>query len=161
MPKPRSKISPEFVNQAEKQRAALDLVKQGYNLPQIAQKLGYAGKQGAGELIKAALKQLVVVPAEEVRQIQLARLDHWLTKLEKKIDKGDIKAIQTALKIEERRARLQGLDAPVKVADPNGRPISFVVMIPQPAPTLEDWQAQAREVIDVTTESLETHNGTE
>lgn len=161
MPKPRSRAHPEVVAQAEKQHQALQMVKAGYTLAEIAKKLGYAGKQGASEIIKTALQQLVHVPAEEVRQLQLARLDLWLTKLEKKINKGDPKAIQTALRIEERRARLMGLDAPVKVADPNGRPVSFVVMIPQPAPTLEDWQAQAREVIDVTPEPPETRNGTE
>lgn len=159
MPKPRSKIHPDYVNQAEKQHEALQLVKQGYHLPEIAQKLGYAGKQGAHELIKAALKQLVHVPAEEVRQIALARLDHWLTRIAKKIEAGDLKAIQVGLKIEERRARLEGLDAPVRVAGADGRPVSFIVMIPTPAPSLEAWQAEAHNVINVTPE--EPSNGTE
>ena len=161
MPKPRSRAHPDVVIQAEKQHQALQMVKAGYTLVEIAKKLGYAGKQGASELIKAALAQLVRVPAEEVRQLQLARLDLWLTKLEKKINKGDIKAIQTALRIEERRARLLGLDAPVKVSDPDGRPVSFLVVVPPQAPTIEEWQGQARQVIDITSESTEKANGTE
>lgn len=145
-----SRIHPTVVAMAEKKAKALELVKQGYRLPEIAQKLGYAGKQGASELIKSALAELVSAPAEEVRQIQVARLDLWLTKLEKKINKGDLKAIQTALKIEERRARLLGLDAPVSITAPGGGTAAFVVMMPTPAPTLGDWEAQAREVIDGT-----------
>lgn len=150
MPRARSKIHPENVLMAEKQAKALELVKQGFNTRQVAEKLGYAGKQGAHYLITKALQELVRQPAEEVRAVCVARLDGWLTKLTKKIDKGDPRAILTALKIEERRAKLLGLDAPVQLTDPEGRAVAYLVQVPTQAATLEDWQAQARAVIDVT-----------
>lgn len=50
--------------------------------------------------------------AEEVRSIELDRLDRALHALEAKILEGDTRAIDTMLKLSERRAKLLGLDAP-------------------------------------------------
>lgn len=49
---------------------------------------------------------------DQVRAMQLERLDVWLLGLYKRTKKGDEKAITAALKIEERRAKLRGTDAP-------------------------------------------------
>lgn len=54
--------------------------------------------------------------AKHLRAFELARLDSWLSTLSDKIDSGDCKAIETALKIIERRHKLLGLDAPDKSA---------------------------------------------
>ena len=51
-----------------------------------------------------------------VREIELQRYDTWLAKLEPRIKKGDVKAIQTAVKISEVRAKLTGINAPVETA---------------------------------------------
>ena len=153
MPKsrPPSRINKKFVEMREKEAEALRLVKAGYRLPEIAQRLGYSGRQGAHRLITKALQSLVEQPREEVRQIAVARLDHMLTRIVEQIEAGDLKAIQVALKIEERRARLLGLDAPVSVANASGAPVSFVVLMPPQAASVADWQAQvAGTVIDVT-----------
>lgn len=158
MPKTRrkSRINPAHVEMEEKKAEALRLVKEGFRLPEIARRLGYAHPQGAHKLIHTALRDLVEEPREEARAVCVARLDDWLTKLAPRIEDGDLKALGIALKIEERRSRLLGLDAPVTVQNPQGGPaIAFLVQVPAQAPTLADWQAQASQVIDVQPESQE------
>lgn len=157
MPRRRkSQVSPRVLEQREKQHQALVLKKQGYSLQEIAKKLGYAGRQGVHELIKSAIKELVHVPAEEERKLCLERLDSWLVKLQPKIDAGDTKAIETALKIETRRARLQGLDkAPALGPGQAPTTTNFVVLMPPQAPSIEDWQRSVSQPIDVTPTSDE------
>jgi hypothetical protein len=53
-------------------------------------------------------------PAEELRTMEVARLDQMLLGLWPKAIKGDTWAVDRVLKIMERRAALLGLDAPVK-----------------------------------------------
>lgn len=50
----------------------------------------------------------------ELRELELQRLDEFLRALWQKIQGGNTRAIETALKVSERRARLLGLDAPEK-----------------------------------------------
>jgi len=52
---------------------------------------------------------------EKVRQQEIARQDYMLSCLWERIEQGDTKAVDSALKIQERRAKLLGLDAPTKV----------------------------------------------
>lgn len=161
MPKtrPKSKICQAYVEQEEKKAEALRLVKEGHRLPEIARRLGYADRQGAHKLVHKALQELTEGPREEARAVCIARLDDWLTKLAPRIDEGDLKAMAIALKIEERRARLQGLDAPVTVHNPSGgSAIAFLVQVPPQAPTLADWNAQVSKVIDVQPEPQEDPN---
>jgi hypothetical protein len=47
--------------------------------------------------------------APAVRQMELNRLDRHLEKLEPKIKKGDVKAIETALKVGHMRCRILGV----------------------------------------------------
>jgi len=52
--------------------------------------------------------------AETVREIDLLGLDEMQSRLVEKIEAGDCEAIRTAIKCQERRAKLLGLDAPTK-----------------------------------------------
>lgn len=93
---------------------ALELYLAGATMPQIAQALGYSAVASAYRTVERALMQQVVPATEEVRRAELMRLDGMLRKLQGKINGGDIKAIETALKIMDRRAKYLGLDAPTK-----------------------------------------------
>jgi hypothetical protein len=64
----------------------------------------------------------------QVRQQELLRCDQMLKALERGVKRGETKSIQTALKVSERRARLLGLDAPVKLnpVDGEGRTMDLV-----------------------------------
>jgi hypothetical protein len=66
--------------------------------------------------------------AEAIREIELERLDAMLAALWPAVEAGDTSSISTALRVAERRARLLGLDAPVKqeVTGANGGPLSFI-----------------------------------
>lgn len=53
--------------------------------------------------------------AEQLRAIESERLDLYLDRLKVRIDKGDTHAIQTAIRISERRSKLLGLDMPQRI----------------------------------------------
>jgi hypothetical protein len=72
--------------------------------------------------------------AQEERVESVSRLDRMLTAVWDKVRQGNERSIDTALRIEERRAKLQGLDATAKSAldlTTGGEPIKFTVTIPR------------------------------
>lgn len=109
-----SKTSVRKLEAKEKQRQALELRKAGATYEVIARQLGYAAPVGAEHAVKAALKTLLQEPAEEVRKLELERLDALLIKMYSDATRGNQGAVDRVLRIMERRARLLGLDAPVK-----------------------------------------------
>lgn len=94
---------------------ALELRKGGVSFPVIAKKLGYKHPSGAYEAVRAALKRTEQEPADEVRRIAVERLDRILFAIWQKALDGDYEAIDRVLRIEQRRAKLLGLDAPDKI----------------------------------------------
>jgi hypothetical protein len=113
----------------EKQLAALEYRKLGYTYAQIAEVLGYAGKQGAYEAIQSALTRVIRDPAEDVIRLDLTRLDALFIKPYQDALNGDLAALSACLVIMARRARLLGLDAPIKkqMSGPSGAAITAVV----------------------------------
>jgi hypothetical protein len=51
----------------------------------------------------------------EIRKKEDARLDYWMTKLEDKIEEGDVQAIHEARLISESRRKMWGADMPANV----------------------------------------------
>jgi len=103
---------------AENRLRALQLRKAGLPYHAIGQQLGTTS-QYAFKLVKAALANLRTRCADEtedLRQLELERLDTMLMGLWTPAARGDHAAIDRVLKIMERRARLLGLDAPAKIA---------------------------------------------
>lgn len=111
--------SPRLIDAAEKRAKALELRKAGATYDQIARQVGYADRGGAYRAVATALKQITEEPAHEVRQLELERLDAMLLGLWPNARKGKEGAIDRALRIMERRAKLLGLDTPLK-ADVGG-----------------------------------------
>jgi len=106
------KNNPETI---DKERQVLELRRSGSTFDSIARTLGYAGPQGAHEAFKRALRRTLQQPADEIRQMEIDRLDRlqratWQTALT-----GNPKAILVILKIMDRRAKLLGLDAPQRL----------------------------------------------
>lgn len=94
--------------------AVLDLKVQGKTTRQIATELGVS----VGTVVtrmKAALARSVDMKAGELRTVMDEQLDGMLDKLQPFIDAGDTKAINAALGILDRKAKLHGLDAPAQV----------------------------------------------
>ena len=102
--------SPAAIEATERQVEALFLRKQGFSFQAIADELGFASRSGAYEAVKAGMDKTLREPAEEVRQLELARLDGMLESIYQKAANGNLYAIAAALRISERRSRLLGLD---------------------------------------------------
>lgn len=111
----------------EKRRQALELAKAGIDYQTIADRIGYNSRQAAWKAVNSAIKDIIRPPAEAVRDMQIARLDSMLASIWASVKQGQYGAIDRALKLEERRAKLLGLDAPVKTDLTNGGEITLTV----------------------------------
>lgn len=98
-----------------KQQQALELRKAGYTFEVIADRLGYAGPAGSYKAVTTALRNTIQQPADEVRRLELERLDRMQAGLWNEAIKGRWLAVDRVLKIMERRASLLGLDAPAQM----------------------------------------------
>ena len=99
----------------ERQLLALDFRKKGYTYDQIAEAVGYRGRAGAYKAVMSALKKTLQEPADEVRKMELERLDVMMKALWPWLEAGSTPHIAQMLKVMERRAKLLGLDAPAPI----------------------------------------------
>jgi hypothetical protein len=80
---------------------------------EIAKQLGLSSPGNAYRIVKNALKATYREPADDVRKLELERLDRLTMALWKRAQSGEAEAIDRVLKLMDRRAKLLGLDAPV------------------------------------------------
>ena len=96
---------------------AAQLRRDGLSYRQIAKAMG-CSVAGAHDMVRRALREAIREPAEELRTLELERLDALYAKVMVIVDTGSTKevlnAIDRALRIMERRSKLLGLDAPLK-----------------------------------------------
>ena len=120
--KGESKLSPRRVNASQRATEALELRKGGATFGQIAEKLEYKSAASAFKAIDRALAKTMQEAAGQLRCLEAERLDRMFLAIWPKAKGGDLAAIERALGIMNRRAKLLGLDAPTKVAptDPSG-----------------------------------------
>ncbi len=120
------RVNKRMLEFREKQAIALDMRRKGFLLREIGAALGIDNQGTVTKLIQKAMREVVREPAEELVQMELDRLDSMFVKAyeraadhEKPLNK---EAVDTCLRIMERRARLLGIDKPTKVAstDPSG-----------------------------------------
>jgi hypothetical protein len=123
----------------EKDLRALDYRRRGLSYPQIAAEMG-CSLSGAHQSVQRALADSAREASEEVRQIEAARLDDYMRALNRVLlakhyvvstatgkvalhpetgqplldDDPVIRTVMALVRVSERRARLLGLDAPVK-----------------------------------------------
>ena len=105
-----SRTSPRRLAAADKQRQALELRKAGATFHSIAQALGYATAQGALMAVEAGLRKTLQQPADELRRLDLERLDTLLLAVWPQARQASFGAIDMVLKILTRKAKLLGLD---------------------------------------------------
>lgn len=113
---PRASVRKQL-NAVDKQVHALELRKSGHTFEQIAAKLGYASKSGASKAVHSALKKTIQEPADELRQLEMERMDALLAALWPQAMQGSPRHAEMCLKIMDRRAAMIGLDAPKQVED--------------------------------------------
>lgn len=123
-----SRTSESRLAAVDRQRQALELRKAGVGYAKIAESLGYGGPSGAYNAIRSALKRTLQEPADELRSLEVERLDALLLGLWTKAKGGDTWAVDRVLRIMERRAALLGLDAPRRIENTgkNGGPMVVV-----------------------------------
>ena len=128
----------------DKQAKALELRRQGYLLREIADALELDSPATACNVIKKALHEVIREPAEEVIQLELDRLDSMFVAAYSRAANQELpfnkEAVETCLRVMERRAKLLGIDKPVKVAntDPTGQRATPVVQFYLPANRRDD-----------------------
>jgi len=109
----KPKLDPDVI---DRERRVLELRRAGVTFDVIAQEVGYSNSSGAYHAFHRALKRtLNNAGAEEMREVELDRLDRLQRFAWTAAARGELKAIETVLRIMTRRARLLGLDMPVKV----------------------------------------------
>jgi len=97
---------------------AIKLRMAGATLDDIARQLDFKSAAGAYKSVMRELKataQDMGEGIEAVRQLELKRLDQMQFPLWPAVLAGDVQATTTALRIQERRASLLGLDAPKQI----------------------------------------------
>lgn len=135
----------------ERRKLAVELRKQGATFDQIAEQLkGYFegdaffpasyDRGSARQDVLAVLKALnaeAKEEAEELRALELARLDDLHAVYYEKAINGDGFALDRVLAIQARRARYTGIEAPNKAdVTSAGQPVALVQIVntPQPPP---------------------------
>ena len=100
----------------EREVAAIDLRREGLTYGEIAERLGYSDGTGARNAVVRGLDRALREPADELRELEAARLDRAQVAIWPGVLSGDVKNVLALIKIMERRARLLGLDAPLRVS---------------------------------------------
>jgi hypothetical protein len=123
---------------ARRDGEAAELRSRGCTYQQIADQFGYSNRTNARRAVERALAATVREPADEVRTLHLAQLDELTrealavlhrphvmvshgrivqgTDGQPLLDDGPVlQAIDRLIRIQERRAKLLGLDAPIEV----------------------------------------------
>ncbi len=110
----------------DKQLEALKMRIAGRSYADIAEALDYASRGSAHKAVATALRKTLQEPADEVRSLEIERLDELLMSIWQYRMKPDY--LDRVLKIMERRAKLLGLDAPTKQdLTSNGEMLKIVV----------------------------------
>lgn len=94
---------------------AMSLLLAGLSYDQIGERLGITA-DSAHELIARNLERANNRAVEELRLVENARLDRAQAAIWGQVLQGDLKAVDTFLRISSRRSKLNGLDAPQKIA---------------------------------------------
>jgi hypothetical protein len=102
---------------AERRQKALELRKDGYDYRTIAKTLNTTVKTAYLDVQKclAEIRANTHETAEDVLELELKRLDIAQAALMPRVKDGDPRAIDTLMRVQERRAKYLGLDAANKV----------------------------------------------
>lgn len=109
--------NPSKVDRNRRVRDALELRKAGVPYQAIAERLGWKSSASAYKAVKKALEDQINEPAEELRQMEIERLNHLLMLIWAKIQQGDMRSIEQAMRVMERISTLRGMDQAQKLTD--------------------------------------------
>jgi len=122
----RNKTSVKTIKVAERRAQAFEMRKAGANLKTIAAALGVS-IPAVHKYLTTAIAQLhqkAEIDIEQYRKTELERLDDMTLGIWDKARTGGLQAIDRVLKIQRRRAKLLGLDAPSRTdLTSDGKPL--------------------------------------
>ena len=101
---------PARIRSKQRQAQALELRKAGATYQAIADQLGYASARSCAESVRSALRTAIHEPAEELRGMEIERLDNMMLVLWPRVMQGDLACMDRALRIQLRIAELAGYD---------------------------------------------------
>ncbi len=116
-----------------RQQAALEYRLGGFSYRDIGAQLGVSGKTAYYD-VQNSIAEIEAVKSERAEQlivIEQLKLDRMEALLNKSANTGDVKAILAKVRIQERRAKLLGLDAAIQVkqevSGSDGKPFVFTM----------------------------------
>ena len=112
----KRKATKHALEALDREVAALELRRAGCTYDVIARRLGYRNRSGAWHAVRAGLTATLAEPADELRGLELERLDRMQVAIWDKAITGNLRTVDRVLKIMKRRSALLGLDAPRQVA---------------------------------------------
>ena len=96
----------------KKDQRALELRQEGHSYESISEQLGYSTRSASYKAVMRRLRDMDRPAVSMLRELEVQRLDAMLYAVWDDVLQGDANAVNTALRISERRSRLLGLDAP-------------------------------------------------
>lgn len=101
--------------QLQRELTVLELRKTGAGWRQIAEAVGYSHASAARKAYLRAYDRTLQAPADELRDLELDRLDRLQMAYWKDAVEGNMKAADYVLRVIQVRARILGIEAPQKI----------------------------------------------
>jgi hypothetical protein len=122
--RPPKETSPKEIARKERVADIMSLRLQGWSLDAIGEaQTPRISSQRVHQIIVQYLAETATLATEQVRKVEL-RLDEMLVKVYENAVKGDLLSIDRVLAIHDRRAKMTGINAPVKVQTEEVGPVS-------------------------------------
>ena len=122
-----ARTKPQDSRAAAVRDKCLELRKMGLNYRQIGEEVGIPRQSAHRHVVKALtdIRERTHENAEQVRTMELQRLDDIIVRLSPQVRQGHLGSIDRIFKAMDRRARYLGLDAPARVeaSGPGGSPL--------------------------------------
>ena len=136
----RARAATEDVSRKEREAQCLQLRIQGWSFERIAKQVGYANSGGAYKAWKRALADIPKQSADEAREHLRLQLEDVSVTLMTLTHKGNTRAAEALVKLQERYCRMLNLD--IQPKETSGAPV--VLEIPESiAQALRGQTAQA------------------
>jgi hypothetical protein len=113
----KSRTSPAMILADERRKRLLELRMQGKTFKQIARETGLS-LSNAKKIVCEVVKDRTAEMDDLVRhqqELSLMRLDRMVEALWPRASEGHVESVQAMIRVEERRAKLCGLDAPQRI----------------------------------------------
>jgi hypothetical protein len=124
-----STTSPAAIKRHTLIATALQLRLSGRTFTEIASQMAVSIST-CHAMVVEGLKSIIREPAEQVLQLELRRLDQMLGAIYPRALRGDLRAVESVITLQQQRAKYLGLYAPTKSALTDGNGLPFLPLNP-------------------------------